>query len=73
MGPPYDAREIYIWHVDYSCYNFEVEEYEEPHPVWWIDMLGLPSFSFTWPTATAVRSLIDSQNGLNIGSTNLEF
>jgi len=72
-GNPYGAREIYIWHIDYSRHIFKTGEWEEPHPVWWVDLRGITPFVFRSSWIPNMWSVIDTQNGLNILSANMDF
>ncbi len=70
MGSPYGAREIYVWYVDYSRYNYKEDCFEDAHPVWWIDLRGIPPIDHREPAITIMRSVIDARTGVHIRSTN---
>jgi|GEM_PF-6894431 len=70
VGSPYGAREIYVWYVDFSRYNFKEKRFEDPHPVWWIDLRGGPPID-PEGLVTTMRSVIDARTGIHILSTNM--
>jgi len=70
VGSPYGAREIYVWYVDYSRYNYKEKRFEDPHPVWWIDLRGGPPID-PEGLVTTMRSVIDARTGIHILSTNM--
>jgi hypothetical protein len=72
MGSPYRAREIYVWYVDFSRYNYKEERFEDPHPVWWIDLRGIPPID-PEGLGTTMRSVIDARTGIHILSTNMDM
>ncbi|MEA2030010.1 MAG: hypothetical protein U9N55_00210 [candidate division Zixibacteria bacterium] len=75
VGSPFQAKEIYAWYVVYT-----LNDREEPHPVWWIDLRGIPPVHLIDPERggnTPIeklnhqRSVIDAKTGQHIRSSNL--
>lgn len=73
-GSPFKAKEIYAWYVVYSSMG------HEPHPVWWIDLRGIPPVKLIDPNRGGntsiekwnhMRSVIDARTGRHIRSSNL--